>query len=128
MAMRLGWAATVVGVVGVAAAGQLHVQHFGLKECRAQGSTVLVGKVTASGKQGKQQTVTLTVTRVFAGRDGEAAKVGSSVTRALYGGVEWTDPHKSPLDLRLRGGLPGVPAEGTLVAVVPSERTAFELQ
>lgn len=133
----------VVGALGgaVANAGQLHIEYYGLKDVRRSDDTVLIGKVLTTQKQKKSMQVTLEVTRVFAppttasspprglglGVDTKPVKVGDRVTRELYGGVEWTDPHKSPVDRRLRGGLHGLPADGATILLVPSAQGAFEI-
>ncbi len=133
---RVGLSALVLLLAsgGAARAGQLHIEHFGLKEVREEGATIVVGSVTATAKQGRKRTVTLTVTKLFVaaggGRgfnEGKPAGVGESITRELYAGVEWTDPHKSPMDHRLRGALHDTPAIGASVILVPSRRSGFEL-
>lgn len=130
-----------VGVLGVAVAnaGQLHVEHYGLKDVRRSDDTVLIGKVLATQKQKKSMQVTLEVTRVFAptaaavstprriGDDSKPIRIGDRISREVYGGVEWTDPHKSPLDRRLRGGLRGLPADGATIVLVPSMQGAVEI-
>lgn len=133
---RVGLSALVLLVASTSAAraGQLHIEHYGLKEVRAEEATVVVGTVTGATRQGRKQSVTLTVTKIFGGKvpilrvgGDQPAVVGESITRELYPGVEWTDPHKSPLDHRLRGALHEAPAIGASVILVPSQRGGFEL-
>lgn len=137
-----GMSLVMIGMLGVgdASAGQLHIEHYGLKEVRRSEDTVLVGKVLATQKQKKSMQVSLEVTRVFApattaaepmpqglGGNGKPIKVGDRISREVYGGVEWTDPHKSPLDRRLRGGLRGLPADGATIVLVPASQGAVEI-
>lgn len=117
-----------LGLCLLAQAGQLHISYYGLNEVRRDGQTVAVGKLVSAAPKGRTQSITVAVTRLFTPPGATTnLRVGESVTRELYGGIEWTDPHKSPIDDRLRAGLGGPAVLGTLVVLVPSQRSGCEL-
>jgi hypothetical protein len=116
----LAWVLGIAMVGEVARAGQLFVEEFGVREVRDDGGTIVAGKVTSVAKRDKRhREVEVLVDRVWAGKDGVPTAVGATRRFTIFPGVEWTDPHKSPIERRLRGGRREA-AIGDQVVVVPS--------
>ena len=97
----LGLALLVVAVP--AHAGQLHLEWYGLKSVAARGA--YVAKVRIEAVDAKAGTLDVTVLETFAvPNQGKNVPQGRFVAK-LYGGVEWTNPNKSPIDRRLAGSV-----------------------
>src|SRR4051794_22032040 len=106
-------------VSGTAFSGQLFVDEYGLKQvAAADGATVVVGKLVSSRKVGREQEIEVEVAQVFC-KGAVSLKPGEHLRRKVYPGVEWTDPHKSPIEHRLRHKIDA--GDGATVVVVPFE-------
>jgi len=91
--------------------GQLHYMFHSLFDVARQQGTVLQGRIREVDLQSNN--VTLRVTKrwpakpesrvVFSAGSPAKAKVGKDIKVQLYGGVEWTDPNVSPVEMRLAG-------------------------
>ncbi|MFH1811754.1 MAG: hypothetical protein ABIJ09_23645 [Pseudomonadota bacterium] len=90
---------------------QLHYMFHTLFDVARQEGTVLLGQVQKVEPQSR--TLAIRVTRRWPAKqessaiypDGSPtrAKVGTVFESQLYGGVEWTDPDESPIEMRLAG-------------------------
>lgn len=109
----------IVFTAGDAMAGQLMIEDYGVADAGAAYVATVV-------KLGPKRKIELLVERAL----GERAKqpAGATVTGEIYGGVEWTDPRKSPIDQRLRGGGAAVKvSERTIAVPLPGRTDVFEL-
>lgn len=111
-------ALAMLSVVPVAHAGQLVTEHYGLADVRKNGSSVIAGTVDSfvKGKTKNDFSLTVKVTRTFGS---SAPAVGSAYTVKVYDGVIWDDPHKSPMEHRLRNAVGPQVAKGQTVYLVP---------
>lgn len=112
-----------------APAGQLVVEEYGLKDVAARaafGDVVFVGTVVAVTPEGRSSALELTVEQVFP-KAAARPRPGERVRRTRYPGVAWTDPHKSPIDHRLRGAKPDAITPGMKLVVVPGRRGGVEV-
>lgn len=103
--------------------GQLHVEHFGLRDVAESGDSLLIGVIEsvvppADRKESHDSAIVLRVEKVVGPDPGGGLRAGANASIAVYGGVVWDDPHKSPLDRRLRGAIG--PKRGDRVVAVPS--------
>lgn len=108
----------VLTLAHVASAGQLVTQHYGLADVRKDGSFVVAGTVDtfSKGKTKNDFSLTVKVARTFGP---SAPAVGSAYTVKVYDGVIWDDPHKSPMEHRLRNAVGPQVAKGKTVYLVP---------
>ncbi len=114
---------TVVTLLATSAvAGQLVIDEHGLKELVEHRQELFAATV----KVVRASELELEVTQIFVAPDEDELQPGQTVKRALYGGVEWTDPHESPIEQRLRGALREAPV-GTKVIVAAARGAGVEL-
>jgi len=116
-------------VASVANAGQMHVREYGLREVLERGGPLVAGIIKSRSGSGRKIEIAVQIDRIWRRAEGIGGPVvGAARTYVIYPGVEWTDPHKSMLDDRLRGGLSAEQAKpGQRVLVVPSMRSEVEL-
>lgn len=107
--------------------GRLSFQFYGLLEVGQHQGAVLLGTVDSVFEGGLQ----LNVERKWFEERGVfypsgspvMAKVGTRVRVELAQGVEWTDPNKSPIELRLAGYLPASELEVGAQVLIICDRT-----
>jgi hypothetical protein len=109
-------------------AGQLMIEHFGLVDVAAQGQPVYVATVKAARPHNKRsQALELQVTAVYP-PGSDYPKVGQTEKVTTYGGVEWTDEHKSMRERRLRGTIDSVTVGMRVVAVMGRHGGIYSLR
>lgn len=98
-------------------AGQLHVTFLDLAIVAQGAGIALVATVLSvkRGGEGNNVTVRVDEIRIAAQADGDTGivptedasyRIGKQYDFSIYEGIEWTDPHVSPADIRVRGSLP----------------------
>jgi hypothetical protein len=117
--MRLAMSVALLLGASTAGAGQLHIEEFGVKEVHDSGGWVAAGKVLAVRREKRVWELDVQVDRVWEGGEPNAPAIGSKQTFKFSADVEWTDPGKSPIERRLRGGA-RTATVGKRAVVVPS--------